>query len=250
MSSLIVRHGSGMARSVARVAAHAGAGALACATLSSSAFAQTTLIDPTLLQAAVVQVSTEGVLCPEGSVGFGFSEAGVTAVLSESVDGVQTAGCKLTVELEVPEGLSLGMPTTILRGFTVDGVRLESRYAFEGAGASGAFIAQPLEDFTIQDNDASLRSRSCEGNRRVRYSVDVTAQLLSATTFFQLDSIDVETSWRFGTDWQFCDPNQTLQVTPGEDGDFCDGANGRPCANGLVCEHNVPNTSEGSCAAP
>jgi len=133
-----------------------------------------------------------------------------------------------------------------LRGVALDRTRLERRYDFEGAGASNAFIDEPPEDFVIQDIAAGLAARSCGGVRRVRYSVDVTAQVQSETAFFQLDSVDVDTSFRFGTDYAFCDPARTLEIAPGESGEFCAGPQARECAAGLRCELQQ-NSSEGAC---
>lgn len=195
-------------------------------------------------------MSGEGELCPEGSfaTALNLTETTATVILSQSLGGVQTAGCKLTFELEVPEGLTLGMPTTILRGVALDRTRLERRYAFEDAGASDAFIEEPPEDFVIQDLASGLEAPSCGGVRRVRYSVDVTAQVQAQNAFFQLDSVDVDTSFRFGTDYRFCDPNRSLEIAPGERGEFCDGPQARPCAEGPRCDREPdPNSSEGLC---
>jgi hypothetical protein len=221
---------------------------LAGATLSLAAAAQTITVDPDDLRATIVSVRSAGALCPEGSVGVSLSGDNAAVFLSQSASGVQTARCTLTFEIDVPEGLSMGMPTTILRGVAFGRTRLERRYAFEGAGASNAFMELPSEEFQIADA-VELSSRSCSGARRVRYSVDVTAQLQSETTFFQLDSVDLDTTYRFGTDYRFCDPGSTLEVEPGAAGDFCAGPQERPCAEGLSCELQQ-NSTEGSCVAP
>ena len=240
---------SSLARLVSRSATHAVALATGAITLAGAASAET--VDPDDLQSTIVEVSGEGLLCPEGSIiaSLNLSQTVATVIFSQSLGGVQTAGCKLTFELEVPDGLTLGMPTTILRGVALDRTRFERRYAFEGAGASDAFIEEPPVDFVIQDV-AELEARSCGGVRRVRYSVDVTAQVQTDTSFFQLDSVDVDTSFRFGTDYAFCDPGRTLEIAPGESGEFCDGPQARPCAAGLRCDRERdPNSSEGVCAA-
>jgi hypothetical protein len=134
------------------------------------------------------------------------------------------------------------------RGVALGATRLERRYAFEGAGASNAFMELSGEEFQIADA-AELSSRSCSGRRRVRYIVDVTAQLQSETTLFQLDSVDLDTTYRLGTDYRLCDPGSTLEVEPGAAGDFCAGPQQRPCAPGLSCELQQ-NSTEGSCVAP
>jgi hypothetical protein len=227
----------------------AAAGASVATPACSSAAAETVVVDPDTLRATIVGVSAEGLLCPEGSLGLAISDATATVIFSQSVAGVQTAGCALTFELDVPEGLSLGMPTTILRGVTLDRTRLERRYAFEGAGASNAFIDEPPGDFILVDH-AELQSLSCGASRRVRYVVDVTAQVQADTAFFQLDSVDLDTSFRFGTDYRFCDPNRSLEVAPGASGEFCDGPQARPCAPGFRCDRERdPNAAEGSCIA-
>jgi hypothetical protein len=211
------------------------------------------IVDPDTLQATIIAIGNEGVLCPPGSVGSAINSSGTTAtvILSESIGGVQTAGCVLTFELDVPEGLALGMPTTILRGVSLGRTSLERRYSFEGAGATNAFIEEPAEDFVIVDRSDAIESASCGGNRRVSYQVDVTAQVLDADTFFQLDSVDLDTTFRTGTDWRFCDRDQKLVVAPGESGEFCDGPNARPCAEGLVCDREQdPNSDEGVCSEP
>lgn len=212
------------------------------------------IVDPDTLQATITAISGEGVLCPPGTLGIGIANSGTTAtvILSEAVGGVQTAGCVLSFELDVPEGLALGMPTTILRGVSLGRTRLERRYSFEGAGATNAFIeVPPNEDFVIVDRSDQIQSASCGANRRVTYKVDVTAQVLDADTFFQLDSVDLDTTFRTGTDWQFCDRSQKLVVAPGQSGDFCDGPNERPCADGLVCDRvRDPNADEGFCSEP
>ena len=225
--------------------------ALACSTTSSSgplAEAGVDVVDPDGLQAGIVDLSSEGLLCPQGSVAAVVSDAAATVVLSRSVAGVQTAGCKLTFELDVPAGLSLGMPTTILRGVVFDETRLERRYAFEGAEATHAVVEQPPEDFVIVDRTDQLEAPSCGGSLRVRYVVDVAAQLLADGSFFQLDSVDLDTAFRFGTDWRSCDVDPSIHIAPGANGDFCDGPQQRPCAEGLRCDRERdPNAAEGSC---
>jgi Domain of unknown function (DUF4360) len=241
-----VRHGSAPTRWLSRVLAHAGAAAVAFATWAGTAAAQQVIpVDPNLLQATIVSVKGEGVLCPPGSLSDAISGSAATVIFSQSVGGVQTAGCKLTFELSVPPGFSLSMPTTILRGVSLDRTRFERRYSFEGAGASNAFIEVLDDDFTIVD-DARLASPSCGRSRRVKYVVDVSAQLQSQDTFFQLDSVDLDTTFRFGTDWSFCDRRARLVPTLGRDGDFCDGPQGRQCARGLVCDRSRGG-DEGSC---
>jgi hypothetical protein len=207
-------------------------------------------VDPDLLQAAIVAVSSEGVLCPPGSLGVAIATSGAfaTVILSESAAGVQTAGCILTIELEVPEGFALGMPTTILRGVSLGRTSFERRYSFQGAGASSPFIDQPPEDFIIVDRTDQIESASCGAQRRVSYIVDVTARLLDEETFFQLDSVDLDTTFRSGTDWRLCDRNQRLVAPPGEADDYCDGSDERPCAAGLRCDlETTPSLDDGVC---
>lgn len=211
------------------------------------------VVDPDTLQATIVEISSEGVLCPPGSVGIAIASSGTTAtvILSEAAGGAQTVGCVLTFELDVPEGLALGMPTTILRGVSLGRTSLERNYSFEGAtpGPYG-FIEVPAEDFVLVDRSGQIESPSCGANRRVSYLVDVTAEILDADTFFQLDSVDLDTTYRMGTDWRLCDRSQKLVVAPGESGDFCNGPNARPCLEGLVCEERDPNSDEGVCSRP
>jgi Domain of unknown function (DUF4360) len=251
MPAQIAQHRFGISRLLARGAVHASGLGVACASLASSAFAQTVVIDPDTLQARIVSVDGEGALCPTGSISVSLNETGVaaTVVFSQSVDSVGTVGCRLGVVLEVPQGFTMGMPITTLRGVSVGRTRFERRYSFEGAGASDAFIDILPEDFVIGDVADGIESRSCEGSRRVRYTVDVTAQLQSDTTFFQLDSVDIDTAFRFGTDYRFCDRGKTLVIVPGEAGEFCDGPQQRSCAAGLICEGD-PNATEGTCAEP
>ncbi len=232
-------------------AVRASALAIAGATLAGAAAAEAVAVDPDVLRASIVRVESEGALCPSGSLVVSISEEGdaATAILSQSVDGVQTAGCRIGFVLDVPAGFAMRMPTTILRGVSLGSTRLERRYSFEGAGASNAFIEVPPDDFVITDVADGIESRSCEGSRRVRYTVDVTAQLQSATTFFQLDSVDIDTTFRFGTDFRFCDVNKTIAIEAGSAGDFCGGPQARPCAAGLSCDRR-PNAAEGSCAQP
>lgn len=232
-------------------AAQAGALAIAGATLAGSAAAETVVVDPDVLRATIVRAESEGALCPSGSLVVAISETGdaATALLSQSVDGVQTAGCRISFVLDVPAGFAMRMPTTILRGVSFGTTRLERRYSFEGAGASNAFIDIPPEDFVIVDVADGIESRSCEGSRRVRYTVDVTAQLQSPTTLFQLDSVDIDTTFRFGTDFRFCDRNKTIALEAGSAGEFCGGPQARPCAAGLSCNRQ-PNAPEGTCARP
>jgi len=187
-------------------------------------------------------------LCPDGSVSVSLSGDNAAVLLSQSVAGGQTARCTLSFAIDVPAGLSMGMPTTILRGVAFGRTRLERRYAFEGAGASNAFLELPSEEFQLTDA-AELSSPSCSGVERVRYIVDVTAQLQSDSTFFQLDSLNLDTTYRFGTDYRFCDPSSTLEVEPGAAGDFCAGRQERPCAEGLSCELQQ-SSNEGSCVSP
>ncbi len=240
------RHGSTLTRWTSRVLAHAGAAAVACATWAGAAAAQQAVpVNPNLLQATIVRVTGEGALCPAGSLSNAISGSAATVIFSQSVSGVQTAGCKLTFELIVPAGFSLSMPTTILRGFSPDSTRVERRYSFEGAGGPNSFISVLDEDFLVVD-DARLASPSCRGNRRVKYVVDVAAQLQSRDAFFQLDTVDLDTTFRFGTDWSFCDRRARLVPTLGRDGEFCDGPQRRQCARGLVCDRSRGG-DEGTC---
>jgi uncharacterized protein DUF4360 len=228
----------------------AAALAVACVTLPSSAQEQIVEVAPESLQAAIVGVTFEGALCPEGSLGLASSGPTLTAIFQESVDGEQLTGCKLTLELEVPEGLSLGMPTTIVRGVLLEPVTLARRYSFQGAAAVSQTSA-PGDNFVVIDRLSGLTSPSCQGARRVFYEIDLSAELGAEGSFFQIDSVDVDTSFRFGTDWEFCDATRTLQVAPGQSGDFCDGPQGRPCAEGLRCDRErIPTAAEGQCIEP
>lgn len=246
-ASNIERH-SGHTPCAGRHVTAALAIALGSATWARAALAGEVVAHPDALRAAVVGVSTGGSLCPEGSVGVALSEGVVTVILSRSAAGVETARCTLTLDLEVPAGFSMGMPTTILRGVALGQTRLERRYAFDGAGASDAFLDGPGEDFVIAETAPELESRSCSGAGLVRYTVDVTAQLQAEATFFQLDSIDVDTSFRFGTEYALCDATRTLVIAAGEAGEFCGGPQGRPCAAPLRCELE-PSSGEGTCSA-
>jgi Domain of unknown function (DUF4360) len=242
-----VRDGSTPTRWTARFLARAGAAALACATWAGAAAAQQIVpVDPNILQATIVSAKGEGALCPAGSLSTAISGSAATVIFSQSVSGVQTAGCKITFELTVPAGFSLSMPTTILRGVSFDGTRFERRYSFEGAGASNAFTEVLDDDFIIVD-DTRLQSPSCGRSRQVKYVVDVTAQLQSQGTFFQLDSVDLDTTFRFGTDWSFCNRRARLVPTLGRDGEFCDGPQRRQCARGLVCDRSRGG-AEGTCS--
>ena len=200
MTSFKIQARSNRRISTFHIAASALAFALTWGTVQTAAAAQSVVVDPDILRATFVSASTQGSLCPQNSVAVILSGDNAAVLLSQSASGVQTARCILTFELDIPEGLSMGMPTTILRGAAIGPTRLERRYAFEGSGASNAFIEWPPEDFEIVDHAAELSSRSCLGNSRVRYSVDVTAQVQSDTTFFQLDSVNLDTTYRFGTD--------------------------------------------------
>lgn len=223
------------------------------ALLAADSDATPVVVDPDTLQATITAISTDGVLCPPGSVGTAIASSGTTAtvILSQATGGVQTAGCVVTFELDVPEGFALGMPTTILRGVSLGRTSLERRYSFEGAGASNPFVEVRSDDFVIVDRSDQIESASCGADRRVSYSVDVTAQVLDADTFFQLDSVDLDTTFRTGTDWRFCDLSQQLVVAAGESGEFCDGPHARPCAEGLVCDRERdPNSDEGVCSEP
>jgi hypothetical protein len=224
--------------------------ALACVTLPGAAQDQTVEMAPETLQAAIVGITFEGPLCPPQSLGLAISGPTLTAIFQESVSGEQLTGCKLSVELEVPEGLSLGMPTTIVRGVLVDPVTLARSYSFEGAGAVSQTSA-PGDNFVLVDRLSGLASPSCQGSRRVFYNVELDAQVGAEPSFFQIDSVDIDTSFRFGTDWALCDATRTLVVTPGQSGDFCDGPQARPCADGLRCDRErVPSAAEGQCIAP
>jgi hypothetical protein len=248
MAIQLIQSRARSARSIS-FAAHAAL-TVACVALPGAAQDQTVVVAPESLQAAVVGISFEGALCPEGSLGLAISGPTLTAIFQESVSGEQLTGCKLKLELDVPEGLSLGMPTTIVRGVLLDPVTLARRYSFQGAAAVSQTSA-PGDNFVIVDRLSGLASPSCQGARRVFYEIDLSAQLGAEASFFQIDSVDVDTSFRFGTDWAFCDATRVLEVAPGQSGDFCDGPQGRPCAEGLSCDRErVPNAAEGQCVEP
>lgn len=162
-------------------------------------------VDPNLLRARILAVNSEGALCPPGSIASAVSGSGdaVTVILSDGLSGPASASCKLNIDLEVPAGFALRMPTTILRGVATDSA-LARQYSFVGGGSARA-TSRVDSDFVIDDQLRGLLSPSCRGRRQVRYVVDVTARLPRQASFFALDSVDVDTAFRFGTDWAFCD---------------------------------------------
>lgn len=238
-------------RSFARVLWHAALAAAGVALASSPGTASATEVDPDILTAPLTFVGSEGELCPPGSelVALSADGAAATVTLSQGRKGLGSAHCTLTFEAEVPEGFVMGMPIAVLRGVAIGGVVLARRYAFAGASKPGLFFDRPGDRFILEDRSSEVLSPSCDGTQRVRFSIDVTAVLFEAESFFQLDSLDLDTAFRAGTDYRFCDPNESLDVPPGQVGEFCDGLQQRPCAEGLTCEHK-PNASVGACVAP
>jgi hypothetical protein len=224
-------------------------GAVFCSTAPASAAE----VNASVLRATVAAISAEGDLCPPGSTSTALSEDGATATVlfSQAVAGILTTGCKVTLEIDVPAGLSIGVPTSVIHGFTTGGATVSRSYSFEGASGAQQFSESPNEDFVLVAGASDPRSPTCGGAQRVTYVIDVTADLLAEDTFFQIDAIDVDTSFRFGTSWASCDPNDPLQVAPSEPGEFCDGPNQQPCAEGLLCDRETaPNNAEGTCFTP
>jgi uncharacterized protein DUF4360 len=227
--------------------------ALGGAVVCNAAPASAAEVNAGVLRATVASISAEGDLCPPGSIATGLSEDGATAsvLFSQAAGGILSTGCKVTLEIDVPEGLSIGVPTSIIHGFTTGGATVSRSFSFQGASGAQQFSESPNEDFVLVAGASEPRSPTCGGAQRVTYVIDVTADLLTDDTFFQIDAIDVDTSFRFGTDWASCDPSDPLQVAPSEPGEFCDGPNQQPCAEGLLCDRETaPNNAEGTCFAP
>jgi hypothetical protein len=224
-------------------------GALFC----SAEPARAAEVDASVLLGSVASISAEGDLCPPDSTATALSEDGATATVlfSKAVAGILTTGCRITFEIDVPAGLSIGVPTSVIHGFSTGGATLSRSYSFEGASGSQHFDEAVNEDFVLVAASSDPRSPSCGGAQRVTYVIDLAATLLSEDTFFQVDAIDVDTSFRFGTNWASCDPGDLLLVAPSESGEFCDGPNQQPCAEGLLCDReSAPNNAEGTCFSP
>jgi hypothetical protein len=224
-------------------------GALFCSPAPASAAE----VNASILHATVASIGTEGDLCPPGSVSTALSEDGATATVlfSQPVTGIVTAGCKVTLDIDVPAGFSIGVPTSVIHGFTTGGATVSRSHSFQGASGSQQFDDSPDEDFVLAASASDPRSPSCDGAQRVTYVIDVSASLLSEDTFFQLDAVDVDTSFRFGTSWASCDAGDPLQVAASQAGEFCDGPNQQPCAEGLACDRETaPNNAEGTCFTP
>jgi hypothetical protein len=221
-------------------------GAVSCGSAPTSGAG----VDAGILHATVASISADGGLCPPGSTSTALSEDGSTATVlfSQAVAGVLTTGCQVSLEIDMPAGLSIGVPMSIVHGFTTGGASVSRSFSFEGASGSQQFSESPEEDFVLVAGSSEPRSPSCGGVQRVTYVMDLTASLLSEGTFFQLDALDVDTSFRFGTHWASCDPRDPLQVAPSGRGEFCDGPNRQPCAEGLLCDRQTaPNNAEGTC---
>lgn len=248
----IVPNSSYMLRrsSVRALAALSLAGA---AVLCNVAPANAAEVNADVLRATVASVNAEGGLCPPGSFVTALSEDGATATVlfSQALGGIQSASCSVRFELDVPAGLSLGVPSTAIRGFAQDGASVTRTHGYQGASGSQQLSESVDENYVLTASFADPRSPTCGGAQRVTYVIDVTADLLSESTFFQVDSIDVDTSFRFGTSWASCDPADLLTVAPSQPGEFCDGPNQQPCAEGLLCDRETaPNNNEGTCFVP
>jgi uncharacterized protein DUF4360 len=227
--------------------------ALGGAFCSSAAPASAAEVNASVLHATVGAISVEGDLCPPGSIATSLSEDGATATVlfSQAVAGILTTGCKVTLEIDVPAGFSIGVPTSIIHGFTTGGASVSRSFSFEGASGAQQLSDSPNEDFVLVAGASDPRSPTCGGGQRVSYVIDINASLLSEDTFFQIDAIDVDTSFRFGTSWASCDPADPLQVAKSGPGEFCDGPNQQPCAEGLLCDRETaPNNAEGTCFTP
>ena len=136
-------------------------------------------------------------------------------------------------------------------GFAQDGATLTRTYAFDGVSGSQQLADAVDQSYALPSAFSDPRSPTCGDTQRVTYVIDLAADLLSENTFFQVDSVDVDTSFRFGTDWASCDPADPLTVAPSQPGEFCDGPNQQPCAEGLLCDReSAPNNNEGTCFVP
>jgi uncharacterized protein DUF4360 len=242
------RHFSSHAREIASVLALSGA------VFCSAAPASAAEVNAGVLRATVASISAEGDLCPPDSIATSLSEDGATATVlfSKAVAGLLTTGCKVSLEIDVPAGLSIGIPTSVIHGFSTGGATVSRSYSFEGASGSQQLSESVNEDFVLVESSSDPRSPTCGGaSQRVTYVIDVAGALLSEDTFFQIDAIDVDTSFRFGTSWASCDASDPLQVAPSQPGEFCDGPNQQPCAEGLQCDReSAPNNAEGTCFVP
>jgi len=225
----------------------------AAAVFCNAAPANAAEVNAAVLRASFASIDAEGGLCPPGSFVTALSEDGATATVlfSQALAGIQSASCSITFELDVPAGLSLGLPSSAIRGFAQDGATLTRSYSFQGASGAQQLSESVDQDYALATAFSDPRSPTCGGTQRVTYVIDLTADLLSENTFFQVDSIDVDTSFRFGTSWDSCDPADPLTVAPSQPGEFCDGPNQQPCAEGLLCDRETaPNNNEGTCFVP
>lgn len=248
--SFVPRSSRALRRPFVRVLA---ASSLAGAAALAGAPAHAEEVDASVLHATFASIDAEGGLCPPGSFVTALSEDGATATVlfSQALGGIQRAGCTIRFEIDVPAGLSIGLPSTAVRGFAQDGATLTRTYAFDGVSGSHQLADSVDQSYALPSAFSDPRSPTCGDTQRVTYVIDLAADLLSENTFFQVDSVDVDTSFRFGTDWASCDPADPLTVVPSQPGEFCDGPNQQPCAEGLLCDReSAPNNNEGTCFVP
>jgi hypothetical protein len=219
------------------------------------------------LAARVVKVTSQGELCPPRSAP-GFYVIDVTGTkIAVNMGNVPkcdpnapvptplkqslTPSCTITLELEVPEGLRVGVPATTWFGyFDGPGASVTRSYSFD-AGESSDTAAQELRagaNFQIVDV-AQPAFSSCSGSEHVKLTATFRASILDepeAPSSFHLDSVDFGTSFRQETDFKDCNsPGALVRAEPGPVGEWCGGSRRRPCASGLACDINGIGSEQG-----
>jgi hypothetical protein len=197
------------------------------------------------------------------SLGFGpvLYECGTPEAASYSKDLSANPSCTVTLDVEVPAGVRMGVPNAAWHGYARDEsgpVTATRSYAFE----NGASISTPTsvlgEDFVLSDRSLSAYSPTCSGAQRVRLTATFQAALGSSSTVLQLDSLDFVTSWRRGTEFkEGCSSDELLSAAPAAAGEWCGGYHDRACADGLRCDFNERDSvngnssgAEGTCVDP
>ena len=110
--------------------------------------------------------------------------------------------CTITVQLQVPNGFQLRMPSIVWHGFASNGVATRS-YAYAGAATSSPLSEVLPETFTLSDS-AELWSPTCGTTQQVRFISKLEAAVTGAGELVVVDDFTIDTRSKAGVEWRAC----------------------------------------------
>lgn len=188
------------------------------------------------MHALVVSITATGDLCPDGTwsaidgrdphIGFSRHWSGPMAPLR----------CTIAMDIEVPVGYQMAAPIAVFRGAT-NKTTFERRYSYEDLSGSPNVLSSEPSSLQFADKTAGTWSPSCGDRHQVRFTMELIATMTAEDSYFELETVDLPTSWVYGVGWRACNSDEPLSMEPADAGEFCGGGHHRACANSLACEY-------------